>query len=122
MGNLTSQEITKIFLMLESKTRRKFQGDHTFSTKDTKLFKKMFQARYPTSVLIIEPERFNIGTYQIRFSDTDFESILVRRLELQYEKLKVIENNYNCVFRNITELNNKINNIKPENGIEIKQR
>jgi hypothetical protein len=66
----------------------------------------MFQARYPTSVLII-------GTYQIRFSDTDFESILVRRLDFQYEKLKVIENNYNCAFHNITELNNKINNIKP---------
>lgn len=75
MGNLTSQEITKIFLMLESKSRRKFQGDHTFSTKDTELLKKMFQVRYPSSVLIIEPERFNIGTYQIRFSDTDFESI-----------------------------------------------
>ena len=122
MGNLTSQEITKIFLMLESKSRRKFQGDHTFSTKDTELLKKMFQVRYPSSVLIIEPEHFNIGTYQIRFSDTDFESILRRQLEFQYEKLKVIENNYNCAFRNITELNNKINNIKPDNGIEIKQR
>jgi hypothetical protein len=111
MGGISSHEIESTFCYLEEKNRRKFQGEHSFSNSEVELIKIYFKEKYPTSILIIEHSHFNIGTYQIKFSDSDFSQILQRNLYRKKEKLETLKYKYDKLRKEIIYINNTYNEI-----------